>query len=917
MEAERIIFAFFILIIVASIVALIIAGGAAAATNSMATNARRFTDLGNFAKLKATEGVSKEAILNAYLKAQGVTRITHTDDMSSFPPHPSIDSLSGLVNPTNPWKLPGETNFRPGIQPSSVTTEAEKVGAHILAEYVSALVGRGVSSKIIALKKRIAGSGLERLFGLLFEEDAPKLERITHIAAKHSKQSPHQHLGGHCSDPIKVRDGGENCVAVCGTENARHIRPPFVLGNKFIGINPDHPNESYCWSGPAPPNLPTTPLGASASDHRRCSQTTGRLVLTDDGGWQCRPMFPHLFGGTDGTVKKACKFSPSEHAGDRQVFELAVDYVDLLSGRRVPNHFAFASQTSYSRALAKAPTPEAFMKMAADTEFFFDRPVVCDCDAVRDVLDNPFLSKDTAAKLKFYGLYRCVSNPCAMTKLAEGVSTFSPLDGTCHPGPQAPQGTVNVILGEKRSPIAGVTPAMGLRLADYSTRVDSHTRVQTKSYDERGAKELTRLASPVIPALNLDDTNPSRHVLYVPTQKMVMIGARIAATARPSSVLHTECLPSPLNGRWGVEPPDPFSTAAFYIEPVADVLAGAVPQKPYEHDLLAIEALRNSRLVSGNILGGSEILYSTLLATNRPDVDIEPKVDSEDPGEVRLARIRRYYNTMMTKRRLSTYEHLRLNLMDDGGDQSNKVKYSPWDTKFRAGDVSNYSGIRNLAETFAIREGLLLRSYGAFGGWVVTGDSKRYDFSSLEGNDTTKSKLQLFNPAQMAFPTNLRTVDQSFHIDRRVLFDTRPYAAHFEPNLNKNPPSLFSDSGPNSDYRLSVDSKAWGVNSFRFLPNFKSNVFSKLDKRISYDAKNVKIGGYSLPLDLFKKSLIEWGHPNGDIDRGHWLRPNVDTSRAYHNFLLELSEVVRPIWFTAAWETLNYHYKDTEADHET
>lgn len=93
-----------------------------------------------------------------------------------------------------------------------------------------------------------------------------------------------------------------------------------------------------------------------------------------------------------------------------------------------------------------------------------------------------------------------------------------------------------------------------------------------------------------------------------------------------------------LNGNFGNVAPDPFGTTTFFSEPVAYVLAGHVPQKPYEHDLFFTESLRSSRLVSGNVMGGSEILYSTLLVASRPDVGDDDVVSSD--GVHRLNKIR-------------------------------------------------------------------------------------------------------------------------------------------------------------------------------------------------------------------------------------------------------------------------------------
>nr|BDT61783.1 MAG: wsv035-like protein [Penaeus monodon endogenous nimavirus]GBG35557.1 wsv035-like protein [Penaeus monodon endogenous nimavirus] len=924
----------FTAVLVLAIVTLTVGIMAATLAKPLVTNARAFADLERFAKFKATQGVTEKGVLQAYIDAQGVARLTHTDDLSAFPPHPSIDEMSGLVDPTNPWRLPSEAGFRTGHGIARDSNTSIEIGGKVLEQYAAALVGRKISDRIKAVWKSIdaADTRLIGLFNRIFKAregdsgSGNSFGRLIHQRHKVVDVISH-YPGGHCNDPVRVDAAStEDCVAFCGTPSARRIRPPFVIGGKFIHADPD---AKYCWAGPSVGKAVGGDTGESLTtnpkDHRRCSQSTGRLVLTDDGGWQCRPMFPHLFGGTDGTVRTACRFSPAEHQGERETFELAVGYIDLISGRRVSDHHAFATESTYSRDLCSASNINEFTAKANDPMFYINRPIVCDCAAVTDVLGNRFLPGKVAAHLKFLGLYRCVSNPCAMTTLAEGVAVFSPVHGECFPGPMAPSGTVNVIMNEPRSPIAGTVPALGLRIASPAHRADGDEIGAVEHVvSETRAKKLTRLASPVVTAQRLDDTNLSRNVLYLPTQKMVLTGLRMAATARPSAILHTECLPAPLNGHWGsfTSGPDPFSVAAFYVEPVADVLAGQIPQKPYEHDLLAVEALRNSRLVSGNVLGGSEMLYSTLLAQNRPDVDVQVRPDDTDPGRARLARIRRFYAEMMPKRRLSTYEHLRLGLPDDGLPRPETERFSEWDTRFRAGDVSLYSGIRNLEETFVIREGLLLRSYGAFGGLAVASSSV-FNFDSMKKlNFRGSCPLKLYNPVQMAFPTSMALLPSKgsnsdiFSVDSEVLFDTRPFARYFKTTSSKQP-YLFPRKTPNCDYRVSIKPTDWGLNTFRYLPSYRSNVYFKLDKRIHYDPQHLRTcSGPSLPLDIFKKSLVEWGHPDGDIDAGGWLRASVDTSKTYHNLLLEVSRVQRPMWFTAAVETANYHYRDTQADHE-
>ena len=110
-----------------------------------------------------------------------------------------------------------------------------------------------------------------------------------------------------------------------------------------------------------------------------------------------------------------------------------------------------------------------------------------------------------------------------------------------------------------------------------------HTQRTEVAYDEPTAKEITRAAAPVVTASNID-SNPSRNVLFVPVHSLVLPPTTNLpfASMRPSSLMHRSCLPPMLSKVQNQS--RPFCTAPFYVEPAANVLAGHVPQKPYEHN---------------------------------------------------------------------------------------------------------------------------------------------------------------------------------------------------------------------------------------------------------------------------------------------------------------------------------------------
>jgi len=104
--------------------------------------------------------------------------------------------------------------------------------------------------------------------------------------------------------------------------------------------------------------------------------------------------------------------------------------------------------------------------------------------------------------------------------------------------------------------------------------------------------------------------------------------------------------------------------------------------------------------------------------------------------------------------------------------------------------VQNFSGIENLEDTFVLREGLLLRSYRAYAGWVLnTSSNAAVDFSKLyhssSSNSITSRTAMDLNHAQFIFPTShsvlpdINSEHDIFSVDRDFLFDHETFSSFF------------------------------------------------------------------------------------------------------------------------------------------
>nr|BDT62708.1 MAG: wsv035-like protein [Metapenaeus ensis nimavirus]GBG35444.1 wsv035-like protein [Metapenaeus ensis nimavirus] len=927
-----------VVFIVALMAAIMFAAIAFETAAPLSMNAAALEEMELKSKLKTVQGVDPEGTLNDYLAIK--RNLVGVDNLSAFPPHPAIDDLMRLTNQGNPWNVPSEVREREirGTADASELSslhvpQHQKIRMRAAAEgkvdqYLASVRGAVFKDRMLSLRQRLGANNEDReLFDRVFGENeifhhAPPGGNFTDGVHQRDNDILAHKLGGHCNDPIPAV-ANKTCSELCYSSRAIKVKGPFVMKGVFVSGDVE-----YCWTRTGftdnEDDIRDHELGGSGATTHYCSPHTAILVLTSDAGWQCRPKFPALFGGKFGTTPTACHFNPAVHGGTRDDFQFSGLYVDVKTGRLINSHSDFTKST-YFRLLSNSKSIREFKERARDPDLFFNNPITCKCSNSTDVLNNPLLDEKVARLIKFRGMYECMENPCNMVpSIDPDFSIFNAATGTCEPGPSAPANTVNAILGDPRTPLVGTVPAMGLILADKSKRADGvHIQRQSHPYNEEVAKEITSAAAPVVTAVNLDASNSTRNVLFVPQPSMVLphTSNLSRASMKLSSVLHKDCLPPLLNKKQGQY--RPFCTAPFYVEPAANVLAGHVPQKPYEHNMLVSECLRNSRMISGNVHSGAEILYSTLLSHDSRKWRDEAR-NKQTAGDARLEEIRDFFERNFNRsRRLSNTEYL----ARKNRSRPEKIMdgISPWDAIFRVNDFEK-CGIKNEKEAFVLKEGMLIRSYGPYAAMVLAPSSFDFDFMRGSPDAKTPSALKPFNPLQFAFPTSHSVLPREgspndiFSVDKKRIFDNEVISAYFDcssmPNVkNRDVPNderLFpEDSSPLSHYRVDPDNNAWGLQTFRLDYNPRKGPVITSDPRLEFDACRIKAtpsGATLTPLSLFKKTPLEWGHAEADMQRSNWFRSGIDTSKAHRRLLVESSMAVRNTWFSLTWENENYYF---------
>lgn len=704
-------------VVLALIFAVAYAAVAFEMAEPMAINAQAIEEHRMKTKLKAIQGSNPEKTLEAYIEAKG--RKAGVDDAAAYPPHPSFRDMMNLTVKGNAWNIPSEVKER-NARLSGDLDEVSSlhVPQHQLArmteaptlavdKYFDALKGKKLKQRILKLRDSLTTERDKEIFHTIFgaeeiyshgpdtptPQDSSTLTDVDLLA---------YHSAGKCQDPMPAREG-VTCAKLCYSSRAVKLQTPFVAGGHFISHEKGEEPITYCWSGQRAGGIDNDDATASSSAAsedieeggervKKCSAHTGLLILTDDGSWQCRPKYSSFFGGPQGTTMTACQFNPSSH---KSYPSSDIAYYDVKKSMVIKNHEAFKN-SSYLSLLRAADSVASFKALSKDPKFLFNKPITCYCSGKKDVLNNPLLTADVTKRMKFRGMYECLENPCVMTpEIDPHFVTFDPDKGVCVPGEQIPTGTAHAIVGDIRTPLVGAVPAMGLVLADKEKRADKvHLKRRRMSRPtESEGKKITRAAAPIITPKNLNATNTSKNVLYVPVPSIVLPPRENLdrLELNVSSVLHRACMPPVLNRRSGGGG-GPFCTAPFYIEPAANVLAGNIPQKPYEHNMLAVECLRNSRMVSGSVHGGSELLFSSLLSQDSAEATMVNEVTpvTKTAGDVRLEEIREFFKTNFNGcRRLSHVEYLTLKYrLGKQDDEIMSSRFSVWDRVFKRADFT-------------------------------------------------------------------------------------------------------------------------------------------------------------------------------------------------------------------------------------
>lgn len=918
-------------IVVGIIFAVACAAVAFEIAEPMAINAQAIEELRMKSKLKAVQGSNPQKTLDAYIEAKG--RKVGVDDAATYPPHPSFRDMMNLTVEGNTWNVPSEvkernTRFSGGPDevsslhvPQHQLARMTEAPSSSVDKYFDALKGRKLKQRILKLRESLVTDRDKEIFHTIFGTDeiyrhGPDIPQ--NLAEANDVDLLAYQSAGRCKDPMPAREG-VTCAKLCYSSKAVKLQTPFVAGGHFVSHEKGEEPITYCWSGQSAGIDNDTSVEEEEKKKgqetvKKCSAQTGLLILTNDGGWQCRPKYSSFFGGPHGTTITACQFNPSSHK-DYPSSDIA--YYDVKKDLVIKTHEDFKN-SSYLSLLRSAVSVTDFKAMSRDPEFLFNNPITCHCSDKKDVLNNSLLSADVTKRMKFRGMYECLENPCVMTPdIDPSFVTFNPDTGMCVPGENIPSGTMHAIVGDERTPLVGTVPAMGLLLADQEKRGDKvHLeRPEVLNPTEIMAKKITRAAAPIITPKNLNATNTSKNVLYVPIPSVVLPPEENLGRLElnVSSVLHRSCMPPILNrvGNGG-----PFCTATFYIEPAANVLVGNVPQKPYEHNMLAVECLRNSRMVSGSVHGGSELLYSALLSQ-----DSGSSNTLETEGDRRLEEIREFFNTNFNGgRRLSHAEYLilkhKLGETDDQIMASRRSRFSVWDREFKRADFTE-TNFKSMDHSFVLKEGLLLRSYGPYTAAVLS--PSLFDLSYMQGKTSlTPSALKTFNPLQLAIPTSHSILPEAgsstdiFSVDSSRIFDSSVMPRYFDvSNINTSSEKLFPASGSLSHYRVNLDDAAWGLQTFRLDHNPRNGPAIQSDPRLSFDARRINStpsGATLTPLSLFKKSLVEWGHSDCDVQGSGWFRHSLDTSTAYRRMLVETAMAIRNTWFSLTWEGNDYYF---------
>lgn len=457
-----------------------------------------------------------------------------------------------------------------------------------------------------------------------------------------------------------------DCVLFCKSKRAFLINNVNGIFNNTLLDD----KKKYCFVSNNNNNNISTPPPFPKRDKKgvRCSTVAGLLVFDGVSKWKCHCRYPNYFSGSRCTTNVACRFDP--HKFRRNPVWKYDNY--LVDGgnnnnddREQQQHPILTHEdlrnAQFLQKLDKASVSE-YIDMINDPNYFLNNMLFCKCSGL-DVHGNRMLDIRRENLPSIYHMNpggKCFINPCKLTRIDDTQVTYNINDYTCHPNHRQ---NYNALLGDESTPFAGSAPLIGLRpkannnnnkMVPLPTSNSVKKHKTTIHHDNGGDHNFsylpyswisnlrntaTSIISPIVLPPNQNHTNTTRVVLYFPVDQinfpLEMNAAMLSDNGSSNSIsgndnsalsdidnssssrhapiirapsiyeLFGDTLPSPTFGSLP-------SQTAFYVHPVENVLGNYQPQNPIDFDLLINQALENSRLISGNVIGGHETLMHTL-----------------------------------------------------------------------------------------------------------------------------------------------------------------------------------------------------------------------------------------------------------------------------------------------------------------
>lgn len=393
--------------------------------------------------------------------------------------------------------------------------------------------------------------------------------------------------------PTEIDEGGEEeCQILCGTENATIIHSGatgFVEGLEL------QPNKKYCY----------VPKDKNIS--KGCSRITGQLVYSQaKQNFHCYCKYPFLFGGHDCTRNVACPYNNKKYRANPN-WENEVYLVDEQNPEqcRIIEHEDMAQSTLLKKL--ESASLEEYITYINDKDFFLNHRISCQCEGQLDYLGNPVLPANNTNKY-YTNFGKCQINPCLLTQVdVDRVVKYNKETYECIP--QNPFS--NMLKDRYDTPIAGSqAPLFGLRPRQIDQPYTSLAlkQMMVTSSSKETMEIATMHASPIITPAVADHFDKNRFILYLSPDQINVGGKEISDKwfGVPTWYsMYGDCLPNITN--------NPISaTMAFSIYPIENILTNYTPQNPVDFHLMASQALENSRMLSGIVVGGHECLFDSL-----------------------------------------------------------------------------------------------------------------------------------------------------------------------------------------------------------------------------------------------------------------------------------------------------------------